>query len=103
MIYPVREVRDVILAQLDCQVFTTVSIEAFPFLNRFEINEPNWKQLAAIFFLLDFPGSPDFSYYPFTFHTVLRENKQELVVNLNRAENLLVKFPATLHVLRCKP
>jgi hypothetical protein len=38
MIFPVREVWDVILAQLDSKVFAAVRIEAFPFLNCVKIN-----------------------------------------------------------------
>jgi hypothetical protein len=48
MIFPVREVRDVILSYFDSQVLLGVGVEAFPLLNRLKINQADRKQLAPL-------------------------------------------------------
>jgi len=50
MIFPIREVLDVILAQFNGQIFSAVGIKAFPGLNLLKINEPDWEKLTTIFF-----------------------------------------------------
>src|SRR5262249_848058 len=103
VILPLAEIRDKIFPHLGGQIVAAVGIEALPFADLFEVDEPDGEEFASILRLLRLEGPADLGLYPFAIHAGRRQHKQELLMHLNGVVYLFKGLAAALHVLRREP
>ena len=105
MVFPVREVGDVVFVEFDRQVFASVGVEATPDADAVDAHQPDGEQLFVLALLAEF-GLASFAklgLHPFAVQAVLREHQQQAVVDLDGPVDLLDEFFAPLHVFRSEP
>ena len=85
VVFPVREVGDVVFAEFDGQVFAGVGVEAAPIADAVDAHQPDGEQLWVLALLAEF-GLASFAklgLHPFAVYALLREHQQQAVVDLN--------------------
>jgi len=79
------------------------AFEALPVAQGFKRREPDGEQHTPLVAHLALAGLGDFRLHPLALHAVRRQDQQQLVVQADGFVDLLVEFPAALHVVRSKP
>ncbi len=82
LVFPVREVGDVVFANLFVEVFASISVIAAPVADVVDARQSDRKQLLPLLDPFRRAGASDFSPPPFAVHVVLRKHQQRAVVEL---------------------
>ena len=83
VVFPVREVGDVVFANLFGEVFAGIGVIAAPVADAIDAHQLDRKQLLPLLDPFRRASAFDFSPPPFDVHAVLREHQQRAVVELD--------------------